>query len=168
MGTTSPKSHMSEPPLQPCKGVGGVGGAPDPCVPYPPGQMHFCLWGGCALLHSHLWPRPLPQAQAEPHIKELLTLSQGWCLLLLFTPFSAWGLEPVAETHGWFSASANTHNLWAHFSDSSSHWGKRTLQCVCVCICMHVCVPFLFWNAQEKKVLAAEMHFCFKIKANRH
>ena len=26
MGMTSPESHMSEPPLQPCKGVGGGGG----------------------------------------------------------------------------------------------------------------------------------------------
>lgn len=74
------------------------------------------------------------------------------------------GWTLVAETCGWFPDSANRDNLWALFFGSSFCWGKEPLPWVCVCVC--VC-PIYVLKCSEKKVWIAEMHFHFKIKANR-
>lgn len=167
MGMTSPESHLPEAPLQLCKGAGGLGWG----LQIPAFHMHQdgCTFvsGGGRAHDSHTCD---PQAQVEDPSTALLTdLPKGGCLLTLFTPFSTWGLEPVAETCDRFSASANRHNLWAHFSDSSFRWGKEPSNFVCVCVCVCICVrPVSVLKCSGKRVLAAEMHFHFKIKANRH
>lgn len=65
------------------------------------------------------------------------------CLLNPFLPFPTQGLESVAEPCGWFSASANRYNLWAHVSDGSFCWGKEP-SVLSVCACMsHFCSEML-------------------------
>lgn len=101
-------------------------------VPHCPGWMVWCSAGLCTL-YSYLWPTGPSGDPCHwgPNESFPSLFHRAWTL---------------AETHGSFSAPANRHNLWAPFSNSSFCWGKVPLPRVRVC----VCVPFLFWNAQEK------------------
>lgn len=129
MSVAASESHASETPWRPCKGAGGwvfhVG---------QDARTSDCR-GGCAP-YKHICD---PQTQAEPPHRAQLEASQGQMPPRPSPPFSTQGVESVAETWPWFSASANSHNLWAHFSGSSV--GEKNQR---VCVCVHVSVTFLF------------------------